>query len=223
MHDPLVVAFEIRRPWPRRDRAYDKKPGRVSLHSWRGPFWVIGGKGFYWPTMVTVWHREPGGHDSGEVCRHYVKRVGADGQYKLTMLNGWRFHVHHWKIQVSPLQELRRRLLTRCAWCGGRSRKRDSVNHSHQWDGPRGRWWRGEPGLYHLDCSSVSRAHVACLCDSPVLEYEGYGRCARCSGYRRFGATTDELERQRLLAAIPARTRDAEVYQRVCEMAREPS
>jgi hypothetical protein len=52
MHDPLVVAFEIRRPWPRRDRAYDKKPGRVSLHSWRGPFWVIGGKGFYWPTMA---------------------------------------------------------------------------------------------------------------------------------------------------------------------------
>jgi hypothetical protein len=111
VHDPLVVAFEIRRPWPRRDRAYDEKPGRVSLHSWRGPFWVIGGKGFYWPTMVTVWHREPGGRDSGEVCRHYVKRVGADGEYKLKILHGWRFHVVHvrWREIIIELPPRKRR------------------------------------------------------------------------------------------------------------------
>jgi hypothetical protein len=221
MHDPLVVAFEIRRPWPKRSRSYD---GKRDWHSWSSPFWVIGGKGFYFPSLITVWHREPGGHDSDEVCRHYVKRVGTDGKYHLTMLNGWRFHVHHWKIQVSPLQELRRRLLTRCAWCGGRSRKRDSVNHSLSWDGPRGgRWWQGEPGLYHGDCASIYGAHAACLCESPVLDHGGYGRCARCSGFRRFGATAAELDRQRLLAAIPTRTRDAEVYRQACEMARGSS
>lgn len=44
MHDPLVVAFEIRRPWPRRN------PSKF------GPRWR-------WPEMVTVWHREPGNKD----------------------------------------------------------------------------------------------------------------------------------------------------------------
>lgn len=34
MHDPLVVAFEIRRPWPNRDHSHDTKLGQtaVGLH-----------------------------------------------------------------------------------------------------------------------------------------------------------------------------------------------
>jgi hypothetical protein len=254
MHDPLVVAFEIRRPWPRRERSHDSiRPHtnrvfprwRFKLHhdcaacdeqeraehagkryfpwwkpaSWT-PFWTIAGCGYYWSPLITIWHREPRGHDSGEVCKHYIRWQDENGKWQSKILHGWRFHVHHWKIQVSPLQELRRRLLTRCAWCGGRSRKRDSVNHSLSWDGPRGRWWQGEPGLYHGDCASIYGAHAACLCESPVLDHGGYGRCARCSGFRRFGATADELDRQRLLAAISDGARDREVYRQVCEMAK---
>lgn len=198
MHDPLVVAFEIRRPWPtRRDS-----------RGWR-----------YWPPLVTVWHREPGGADALTICRHD---------------SHWRWHavhirwqaldvathdvggtVHHrirypvldggWRIQVPPLQALRRRLLTRCAWCGGPTRKGDPVNVAHSWDGPRGHWWAGEPGLHHRDCSSVARAHSLCLCTDPLLPPGGYGTCALCGRSRAWRQQPDDADR--LLAALPAGSR----------------
>jgi hypothetical protein len=181
MHDPLVVAFEIRRPWPR---------GR------------LGAGKRYFPAIVTVWHREPGGHDAGEVCEHF-RRVFDEGEraWRRTPVNGWRFHVWHWKIQVHALQALRRSLLTRCAWCGGRSRKGDYTNISHSWDGPRGRWWRGEPGLFHHDCSAVQHAHAKCLCDEPALSHGDYGTCTACGGFRAWHQEPDEADW--LLAAIP--------------------
>ncbi|MBA0126303.1 hypothetical protein H0B56_12195 [Haloechinothrix sp. YIM 98757] len=89
MHSPLTVAFEVVRPWPRRDRSFDAKPGearwqaRYSHATWRRPwrgwrrFWTIAGRGYYWP------------------------------------------------------------------------------NVSHQWHRSRGRWWQGETGLYHRECSSL--------------------------------------------------------------------
>jgi len=223
MHDPLVVAFEIRRPWPRRDSAYDSvRPGRARvLPRWnvrRSPFWTLAGRGFYWPTVITVWHREPRGHDSGEVCRHFDRWQNADGKWQMKVRHSWRFHVHHWRIQVRPLQALRRWLLTRCSWCGGPSRKDDRVNISHSWDGPRGRWWRGEPGLFHEDCSSIQEAHRSCLCDEPVLEHRKWGRCARCMKFRGYGRSEAQIQRSRVLAAVPAGQRDAKAYARVCEM-----
>jgi hypothetical protein len=167
MHDPLVVAFEIKRPWPKRRDA----------RGWR-----------YWPSIVTVWHREPGGADSLSICGR--KR--------------WHLHVHHWHLQVPPFQALRRSLLTRCAWCGGLSRKGDYVNISHSWDGPRGRWWHGEPGLFHTDCSSVERAHGTCMCPEAVFYRpdSGYGDCLTCGRFRPWRYAPDEADR--LLAALPA-------------------
>lgn len=199
MHDPLVVAFEIRRPWPKRSG--------IDVRRW------------YWPPLVTVWHREPGGHDSGEVCKHYRRYQDAAGDWQYKFLHGWKLHVHHWKVQVHPLQEVRRWILTRCAWCGGRHSKGDAVNHSLSWDGPCGRWWQGEPGLYHGDCASVKTAKGRCLCDDPVFDMKGWGRCARCDGFRSHGATPAVLERQRLLAAVPDGQRDPDVYRRICQMA----
>jgi hypothetical protein len=190
MHDPLVVAFEIPRPWPKtsRPRTIDGTPVK--------PF-------RYWPSLVTVWHREPGGHDSGDVCKHYRRYQDSSGEWQTKVTNGWKWHAHHWKIQVPPLQELRRRLLTRCVWCGGRSRKRDPVNVSHSWDGRRARWWQGERGLFHGNCSGIASAHATCICEHPVLDHEGYGRCARCNRSRSFGMSEEHLERARRLSAIP--------------------
>lgn len=148
MHDPMVVAFEIRRPWPRRS---DYGVSRPRWH-FRGPFWQVAGRRLYWPSLITVWHVEPGGHDSGEVCKHYTRTQGPDGKWTTTYLRGWRWHVHHWHIQVRPLQNLRRWALTRCAWCGGRSRKGRRIDTATGWDTPRGRWWQGEPGLLHGGC-----------------------------------------------------------------------
>ena len=69
-----------------------------------------------------------------------------------------RFTVHYpslswgWRLQCPPLQEARRRLLTRCAGCGGKSTRARPVNVSLSWDPPTGRPWHGERGLYHGGC-----------------------------------------------------------------------
>jgi hypothetical protein len=187
MHDPLTVTFEIRRPWPRHDTWRTEQAARTGTRwKFNGAFWVIAGHGLYWPSFITVWHRDPSGYDD-TTCRR----------------TKWRWHVYHWKIQISPLQQLRRRMLTRCAWCRGRSVKGDQVNVSHSWDGPRGHWWQGEPGLYHSGCSAIKSAHRTCVCEQPVLEHDDYGRCARCNRSRPFGMTAEHLARARVLSAIP--------------------
>jgi hypothetical protein len=158
MHDPKVVAFDIRRPWPQRDHAHDAKPGgprwkaRYEWATWTRPwrgwmsFWTIAGRGLYWPSFITVWHCEPGGADALTVCRDRVQR--PDGQWTYT--RGWKWHVRHWKIQVHPLQRLRRALLTRCEECGRKGHP--NVSHGGR---ERTRWWRGERGLYHFECSGL--------------------------------------------------------------------
>lgn len=191
MHDPLVVAFEIHRPWPKTSRPRYTDGTLAPTHR-------------YWPSIITVWHREPGGHDSGEVCKHHTRYQDANGDWQWKFHNAWRFHVHHWHVQIHALQDARRRLLTRCTWCGGRSRKGDAVNVSHQWDMPRGHWWQGERGLFHGDCSAISTAHHTCICDDPVLEHDNYGCCARCGRHRSFGMTDEHLARVRELNKVRA-------------------
>jgi hypothetical protein len=200
MHDPFVVAFEIRRPWPRISRPRTTDGRTLPAH-------------LYWPRLVVVWHREPGGNDAGEVCKRHTRYQDADGNWQFKFHRAWRFHLNHWKVQIPPLQELRRRVLTRCAWCGGRHHKGDPVNVSHSWDGPRGRWWRGEPGLYHHDCSAIAGAHTTCPCVDPITEHEGYGRCVHCNRYRAYGMTPERMAIVRDLQAIPSgarRTADGE-------------
>jgi hypothetical protein len=215
MHDPMVVAHTIRRPWPQVRRRPNRTGRRVAVRfSWRRWYdfrsavfmthWHVLGLELYWPSLVTIWHVEPGGRDSLTVCKHSGR---------------WRWHVHHWRFQLPPLQALRRWLLTRCSWCGGRSRKGDVVNVSHQWDGPRGRWWRGEPGLFHADCSSIERAHRTCTCTlteggpwASHLAPTPYGRCATCGLFRPW--QSDERRRSpqtattRILKEIPKGQRD---------------
>lgn len=171
MHDPLAVAFEIRRPWP--SRTTFKSGGRR-----------------YFPPLITVWHREPGGHDSGTVCKWGGK---------------WRWHVHHWRPTFPPLQHLRRIVLTRCEWCGGRSRKGDQVNFGSSWDGVRSPWWRSEKDLRHHNCNTVWRASRKCLCENPMLPAAGYGQCELCGKFRAWGADVSEADR--MLASLPTGSR----------------
>ena len=119
MHDPLIQAFTIRRPWPMRRH----NPAR----SW------------WWPPLITIWHREPGGHNAGTICTLRDNR--------------WRAHVHHWHLQVHPTQQLKRWLWSRCAWCGGRFRW-GAAPASLDRDGPGPRWFRGEPRVLHGECDT---------------------------------------------------------------------
>lgn len=168
MHDPLVVAFEIPRPWPKWDRSYDAKPGkprwkaRYQWATWRKPwtgwmkFWTVAGRGIYWPAMITVWHREPGGRDSGEVCKHYTRnKWNQDARFWTVKANNrWRWHVHHWRIQVIPIRKIRRFLFERCIACGRRY-PYGYAPFSHQWDEPLGKWFRVSRRAYHYECSSL--------------------------------------------------------------------
>ncbi|MGW0821803.1 hypothetical protein [Streptomyces sp. NPDC002845] len=232
MHDPLTVAFEIRRPWPGRSplpaadrlsvrwrmrlhhtctpRCGEDPPHRDGAFPWWRPssyssFWRLNGRDYHWPALITVWHREPGGRDGLTVCSKRVQR--RDGTWRRT--RGWQWHVHHWRLQLHPYQQLRRSFLTRCAWCGGRSVKGDRADISHQWNGPRARWWQGERGLYHRDCSAIKHAHSTCVCARPALDHDIYGKCARCNLFRPFGFTDANLARARELAAIPHGGRSA--------------
>lgn len=193
MHDPMSVAFDIRRPWPRCDAWETRRAAKKGIR-WKadGAFWIMAGRGLYWPSFITVWHRDPSGYDHTTCDR---KR--------------WALHVHHWRIQVRPLQTLRRRLLTRCAWCQGRDRKGDPVNISHAWERAGGHWWRGESGVFHKECSSIERAHANCTCEHPVIVAAGRGRCSRCMRHRFHGATEEQLARMRELARIPHGERSA--------------
>jgi hypothetical protein len=218
MHDPLVVAFDIRRPWPKRCSPLLKN----TRWHFRGSHWAIAGWWIYWPSFVTVWHREPGGHDSGEVCKHYDRVQDANGKWDYRFHHRWRFHVHHWKVQIHPLQEFRRWLLTRCEWCGGPSRKGDYVNVSHQWGGARGPWWRGARGVFHMDCSSVEHAHRRCVCESAELSHTGYGKCARCGLFRAWREPAEPNEPTRLLKSLPLKSRiPADLKPRLEELWRE--
>ena len=50
MHDPMTVAFDIRRPWP----SYRSQP-------FMGSRW-------HWPTLITVWHVDPERDGSDDSC-----------------------------------------------------------------------------------------------------------------------------------------------------------
>jgi hypothetical protein len=207
MHDPMCVAFTVRRPWPSRARRVERR------WRFRLPFLTLAGREFYFPGFITVWHVEPDGHDSGTVCKYR---------------DHWK-HPHHWKIQVHPLQAFRRWALTRCAWCGGKSRKGDPVNCGFGWDAERGPWWRGEQGLFHSGCTSIYEAHAACLCADGIYESElsgwGYGTCARCGKRREWRSedrrTSPVDEARRILATIPHGERDAAKTAQVRAMWRE--
>jgi hypothetical protein len=202
MHDPMTIAFEIRRPWPQRSSMFRKIDTRWKVGF--SAFWTLAGKEYYWPGLITVWHVDPSGFDSNHDCPYS---------------GNWRWHIHHWKIQIHPFQNFRRWALTRCEWCRGKSRKGDMVNHSQQWDREDSPWWKGERGLFHSDCSSISSAHRQCVCDlveggpweSDLADYP-YGPCATCGKYRgwqsRDARDTPQDEAARLLQTIPAGERD---------------
>lgn len=225
MHDPMTVAFEVPLPILRRSTMPDRGGRRWGVtvsrrtnpenlgertYSWwrpRGYAVVLAGHQYRWRTAAVIWHVEPDGRDSGEVCRHYRRQ--SDGTTKV--LRSWRWHVHHWRIQLPVVQELRRTLLTRCAWCMGPSWKGARVNVSHDWDRDPTPWWRGEPGLYHSDCSSAARSARSCTCDSPVLNRDTWGTCARCGLGYGHGRTPEQTAALRRLKQVPRGQRPASV------------
>jgi hypothetical protein len=182
MHDPKTVAHEIRRPWPRRSPRVAHGPtvrwsfgrhhavpgspvdqqakatGRNPFPWWKpssySPFWVLAGRSYYWPELITIWHEEPGGHDSGTICKRHRRWQDDEGHWHYKGLHGWKWHVWHWRLQVLPVQHFKRWAWSRCTRCGRKFRYGEAPT-SHGWGGTGPRWFRGEKGVYHGDCSSL--------------------------------------------------------------------
>src|SRR4051812_42110753 len=114
MHDPMVVAHEVPSPIPHRESWLDRhlrgrrwgfvrsrrtnpeNLGEPTYSWWRpcGYTLALAGRAYGLGTLATIWHVEPDGHDSGEVCKHW--RRFPDGTTEVT--RAWRWHVHHWRI-----------------------------------------------------------------------------------------------------------------------------
>lgn len=153
MHDSAVLALSVSLPIP--SRISKTRTDRRGL-SW--PFLYLGGYEVYFGhTLVDVWHEEPGGADSGTVCRD--RRL-------------WT-HVRHLRLRYPMLRDLRRRLFTTCEWCGELGSRRHPVNISHGWGGDerdgKAPWWVGDRARYHRECSTVADANQRCVCETPSL------------------------------------------------------
>jgi hypothetical protein len=75
----------------------------------RAPWWKRSQyfkRGRWHPPLVTIWHVDP----------HGDRRWPCGG--RTDTRRRWRFHVHHWKLQIHPWQDLKRYLFERCAACG---------------------------------------------------------------------------------------------------------
>jgi hypothetical protein len=68
-----------------------------------------------------------------------------------------RWHVWHWRIQVRSVQAFKRWAFSRCSECGRRFTWGYAPT-SGNWDSEGPRWFRGEPGVYHSECSHVMYA-----------------------------------------------------------------
>lgn len=158
MHDPLVVAWEIPSPFPRRVKWRDGKGrrwgfdvsrrtntedrGKRTYRWWRprGYTLRLAGRAYGLGRLACIWHVEPGGADAFEVCKRS---------------SHWKWHVHHWRIQVYLLGHLKRFLLERCIECGLRYPWKYAPV-SHQWESPRTRWRDGTVKRnYHHPCSTL--------------------------------------------------------------------
>lgn len=147
MHDPDFQLFEIHAPvpverWKVRGEAngltrrrytgggseYVGKPMRPV---WRPDGWnlVLFGRRIGWWNVLEVWHSEPGGRDSGTVCK------GHQGS-QLTWHNvkwGWR-HRDHLRVICRPVARVRSWITLRCAGCGKRFRWKGDARFSLGWD-----------------------------------------------------------------------------------------
>ena len=105
--------------------------------------------------------RAPSPDEVGELREEFVRGARTLWRVYRTQHRPWwrhpRWHVHHWRLQVPPLQSLRRWLFDRCEGCG--KRLSGSVSAVGGWNASRkGRhWWNGKKGLWHSKCLTEKR------------------------------------------------------------------
>ena len=71
-----------------------------------------------------------------------------------------RWHVHHWSIQIHPLQDFKRWAFSRCCKCGGRFTW-GYCPTSDSWHGTGPQWFKSEKHVYHNDCRYAKENNCA--------------------------------------------------------------
>lgn len=161
MHDPMVVVFDIDLPIPKRTRWRDARDGQPRWVERRRrtnpenlgepvfPWWRpagytvrFAGRGLSLRKLATIWHHEPGGRDSGEVCK------GLRGSDFSAHNIGWAWqHREHLDVQWHFYQRVHNWLTTRCAHCG------------HRFFWKQGRYgYMGGDDTYHRSCMDLRAA-----------------------------------------------------------------
>lgn len=90
MHDPMTVAFDLPRPWPRlaREGIERRLYGR-----------------FYWPTWVTIWHVDPERDGTDDSCGWFLRARHGDkavlARIRQSFNSEWgekpeMIHYHYW-------------------------------------------------------------------------------------------------------------------------------
>ena len=106
------------------------------------------------------------GHNQVDHFRHSLTASDREEQRRAllmiirayrTMRRPWwrhpRWHVHHWRLQIHPLQSFKRWAFTRCKVCGERFRWGETGLGTWSSDGPR--WFRSED-LTHMRCCGMA-------------------------------------------------------------------
>lgn len=127
MHDPLTVAFELPPPFKLLGRfvhpivtIWHRDPelgGDEDSCDWFGRKKTR--QNGWGPYAVAEYRALP------EETQRVIDFMWWRWREKLTSRPWYRhprWHVHHWEIQVRPLNQLRRWLFSRCCVCGGRFR-----------------------------------------------------------------------------------------------------
>lgn len=183
MYDPSTVAFTIRYPWPwpRQKCLGERKAPRAPLITvWHQDPERDGSDDscdWSWRRLSAdesraahnLWDNET------DNLRVYLRHLGNYDRSTLLECQWqrarrfyrprpWyrhpRWHLHHWRLQLHPLQHLKRWLWSRCARCG----KRFSWGYAPlalSWAGSGPRWFRGEVGVVHHHCGQSVAASAA--------------------------------------------------------------
>ncbi|MEE9382821.1 MAG: hypothetical protein V3V08_05345 [Nannocystaceae bacterium] len=103
----------------------------------------------------------PGTEDPGPLGGAYGDLNRAIHDWRKRDRRWWqhpRWHIHHWKIQIHPLQEFKRWAFSRCSECGGRFAWGEAPLSS-SWHSSGPRWFRSEKGIRH--CPSPATEKVS--------------------------------------------------------------
>lgn len=174
MHDPMTVVFEIKNPLVKPSQ-YGYRPSFITV-------WHVDPERDGTDDSCDWFgrHLSPDEHEAAmDLVANEIDNLNPyfkgwhEGDVESVLTAQWRkarkfysprpwwkhprWHVHHWQLQIHPLQHLRRWLFSRCERCGQRfpwGYAPVSRNYVHR------HWWQGESGLYHHDCENLHRSEA---------------------------------------------------------------